>query len=261
MRKDSYADPRNPNSGKTYSGMDKTTIDLGDFVATNGASLTNSLGQHEHPISMGVENSYMERQLVDGVLNSQGDACSDEDMMDGDPRCQGVGQGRLVEPVVPLEGLESGKLDVMNEKGYATNKIVCVPCHVSHGSGSERNEVAYKNFDLNETTDAQRDSITGYLWGRKNVTGDPSEYTTRSFGASNTSGTPTPRFGTDKNGNQITNSSLFLPNNTPYWTQYVFSSELARFNPFASVCYRCHSTTPDASVTGTGGGGGGMGGM
>ncbi len=261
MRRDSYADPRG-GSG-TYSGMDKTTIDLGDFVATDGASLTNSLGQHKHPISMEVEHAYMERRLVDGVLNSQGEACSGEDMMDGDPRCQGVGQGRLVEPIVPLEGLESGKLDMANEKGYATNKIVCVTCHVSHGSGSERNEVAYKNYDLNETTDAQRDSITGYLWGRKNIAGDPAEYTTRSFGESNTSLTPTPRFGSgvDQNNNGNPNDDLFLPNDTPYWTQYGFSSELARFNPFASVCYRCHSTTYDASVTGMGGGGGMGGGM
>ncbi len=263
--KDPYLDPR--GSGQCYDGMGGPNANCpnalgasmtnGDLVAGNGASLTNSLGQHKHPISLPAAHAYEEGRLVDGVLASIGDTCAAGHM--GDPavsgdgdagygsECDNVGQGRLVEPIVPLEGTESGKWDAVNGAGYPENILMCVTCHVSHGSGSERNEVAYKNNDLNDTTNATRDSITGYLWNRAITSGDGPTYTQRTDPSGSSFSSPG-RGGLARTELGDQRPDLFLPNDSPYWTQYGFSSELARFNPFASVCYRCHSTTPNAAI-------------
>ncbi len=262
-------------------------------------------GEHKHPIGLPAVQAYREGKLVEGVLSSDGDVCTLRLALAGDPLCSRVGQGRLIDPVVPLEGIQTGKWQLQSGAnlagtGYPENAVVCLTCHVAHGSGAERIEVAYRNGDLNDTRvytctgydgdgycgndpgealstvmDAQRDNVTGYLWNRlgdtartedsltylcvdRNGDGDCADPFERPAGQD---GTPDGTFpsklwdfaepvfdATGKRLERWEQRPAYIPADQPYWTQLGFSSALARFNPMASVCYRCHSTTPNGAL-------------
>lgn len=243
-----YAGESASTSPGTMSGGDKNIMTNGNFVPSGG-NLNNSIGQHKHPISLPPLHAFEEGRIVEGVLANNGEVCRGEEMMGFEaltPECQGVGQGRVIDPILPLEGtMESVNDPLQNNtpvagvnegRGmYLENILMCMTCHVPHGSGSERVEVAYKNDGLNDTIGAVRDPITGYLWNRATNANTPA------FGGSEIAHSNGAATITDSGA-----TSAYVPNNTDFYTQYGFSSVLARFNPFASVCFRCHSTTPDA---------------
>jgi|GEM_PF-1302880 len=122
---------------------------------------------------------------------------------------------------VPLEGRNQEHPSTSRQNEYAENRVVCLTCHVAHGTGNLAGgaiydpssgsvpapglEVAYRNYLLNLSQDLPDvlEEFNGVVQGRDPVSG----YLTRR------------RFG------QIEG----------------VSSVLARFEPFASVCFRCHS--------------------
>lgn len=194
VARDSYA---YPYAGGVILGLDQSQVTnsggrpLGLSSGEPAASLEEVLGQHRHPLSIPAANAYRQGLIIDGVLASDGEVCHEGETVPGgsapDPRCGGVVQARLVDPVIPLEGQHGDRL--LTDDPYSENLVTCLTCHVAHGSGSERLAVAYIQPDLNDSGSAQRDPVTGYA-------------------------------------------------------QVSVSSVLARFNPMASACYRCHSTTP-----------------
>ena|GEM_PF-5740067 len=107
VARDSFPDPYDPGSGKTYSGMDQAETSPGSFVPP-GASLDQSWGQHKHPIAIKPMEAALEGRLVEGTLAEDGDICSFRKLSSGDPRCRDVDQWRVRDPVVPLEGKERG---------------------------------------------------------------------------------------------------------------------------------------------------------
>lgn len=255
MAKMSYAYTGNPvGPTGTMSGHDQASVSNGNFVPAGGDLNTGSLGQHKHPISLPPIHAWEEGRIVEGALGTNGEVCRGYDWSGPDSKdatCRGAGQGRLIDPIMPLEGMEEGDplhpnnaaddpaTPAINEGKtlYAENILMCLTCHVPHGSGSERVEVAYKNGGLNNTTNAVRDPITGYLWNRAENNSAPSFGTGEVTHQGQTVGPISPRWETRPG---------YLPNDVAWYTQYGFSSVLARFNPMASVCFRCHSTTPDA---------------
>lgn len=182
-------------------------------------------GTHKHPV--GVMAAYA--PAVDAPLNQWGEVCTITYQSAISDDCK---QGRVVDPVLPLEGRNDQK---SGPRAYRRNLVMCLTCHVPHGSGSERLEVAWKNNQLNETQGGMRDMITGYLWNR-NIP-DQGFMGSNEYKHPNSPGQISPQWGT---GSQ---EPRFYVANSPYWTQYGFTSALARFNPFASACYRCHSRT------------------
>ena len=205
-----------PYGSGTLSGYDTAVATYGSFVPSN--NLAGTLGQHKHPMSLPAAHAYEEGRLVDGVLGPKGDVCKAEGatltdhFVTPNHRCDNVGQGRLVGPFPPLEGTSEGpwREEDGEEAGYAEGIVMCLTCHVAHGSGSEKLQVAYKNYGLNNTSDSDltRNSDTNYL------------------------------------------EVLPRPSAPPNWWENennLVSSALARFNPMASVCFRCHSTTPDSA--------------
>jgi len=145
-------------------------------------------------------------------------------------------QGRVVDwdgtnlrrSYVPLEGMREEDGDKTNGNQYAENKVVCLTCHNSHssavaaggrGPGGEalQIEVAYRNDKLNFTETMppgdgyEEDVSKGYKKGRSPVSG----YL--------------------MNRGSLTDSSQ-------YFLLFGSSSVLSRFEPFASECWRCHST-------------------
>ncbi len=182
-------------------------------------------GTHKHPV--GVEAAYA--PAVDGPLNEFGEVCTMNKQTALSDDCK---QGRVIDPILPLEGQKESK---SGPTAYRRNLVMCLSCHVPHGSGSERLEVAWKNNNLNDTQNGLRDAITGYLWNR-NVP-DQSAMGSQEYKHPDSPGQADPQFGT---GSQ---EPRFWVANSPYWTQYGFSSALSRFNPMASACYRCHSRT------------------
>ncbi len=227
-------------SGGTIYGYDQSTISNSGSAAmglSSGASLAASFGEHKHAIALPAMEALEEGRLIDGVLNVKGDICILDDALNNECNGQKPIQSRVQDPIVPLEGnqTDAGPDGVDTKQTYQdAGKVMCLTCHVPHGSGSERIEVAYKNDGLNDTTNASRDPITGYLWNRATNSSGPS------FGSSEVQhptspGGLTPRWETQP---------AYLPQDTAWYTQYGLSSVLARFNPMAQACYRCHSTTP-----------------
>lgn len=282
-----------PSNTDTLVGIDKFVVASVLPNNTTYSSLADVPGQHKHPISLAAIRAYENGRLVDGVLSGSGDVCNVASAQ-ADTQCTNVGQGRLVDPIVPLEGLQSGKWRLTGSlgdpEGYPQNTVVCLTCHVAHGSGSERIEVAYKNDEMNDSrvytcsgyngdgdclasegetlnqVDAKRDSITGYLWNRAINSGDPLDYTERNedkydatlgrqdgvidsqFQGQQWSFTEPVFDATGKKLELSETAPAYSPPVTSYYTQLGISSALGRFNPFASVCYRCHSTTPQGAV-------------
>lgn len=290
-------------SSDTIVGIDAFLLTQESFSYTS-SSAGDMPGEHKHPVSLPASRAYREGRLAEGVLASDGDVCSLRKALT-DPRCANVGQGRLVDPVVPLEGIAKGKWQytgALSGNGYAQNKVVCLTCHVAHGSGAERIEVAYANDDLNDAKvytcvnyngdgicgnspgeslgpalSVKRDQVTGYLWNRMgdgqrdedrlgyvcvNSDGDPEcgnspgeRYVARQDGTADSQFNSKawdftePVFdATGKKLERWETKPAGLPEDQPYWTQLGVSSALARFNPFASVCYRCHSATSNGAV-------------
>ncbi len=235
----------------TYSnGYGTGNMGLANYKDPNGdwspAVMEKVLGQHKHPINTEAMGAWEEGKLIDGPVAAEtGDICTgDDDSLNNpfgydaagnpDPNslqlasCQGVGQTRVQDPILPLEG----QLEQDASGSYQQNMMTCLSCHVPHGSGSERIEVAYANGDVNDSTGVSRDNITGYLWNRDadnaNINSSNGEATHPGSSAID------PRYETQPK---------YWVNDTKYWTQFGVSSALARFNPMASSCYRCHSVT------------------
>ncbi len=200
-------------------------------------------GAHKHPVDV---EAYL-APVIEGQISSGGDICTPNPAdstgsitgyvygvwnSSTNSVKSGCKQGRVMDPILPLEGVDGSGSD---KQGYWKNKVVCLSCHVPHGSGSERIEVAWKNNGLNDTTGGSRDNITGYLWNRD--VNNQSFMGSSEYQHPSSPGQVSPQFGT---GSQ--RPDLFV-DTSPYWTQFGFSSALARFNPFASACYRCHSRT------------------
>lgn len=176
------------NGSGTLSGYDVSSVSNSGggpvgLATSMGAFGEEVLGQHRHPISMPAADALRNGRIVDGPLGPNGDVCAGT--------CGGVSQGRVVDPLLPLEGQEGD--GAISANPYVENLVTCLTCHVPHGSGSERIEVAYQNGSLNDSVGMLRDGVSGYLRSDIGV-----------------------------------------------------SSVLARFQPFASACYRCHSATPGA---------------
>lgn len=223
-----------------------------------GASPNNVWGGHRHAVGLAAKRAA--NYPIDGVWWQNGGPCGmsvPNENNSGDIPC-GV-QAGVTDPVLPLQGRAAS---------YADNFIVCMTCHVPHGSGSERVEVAYRNDGANMTQQAGRDAVSGYLWNRADrvTTGGP---VPAEDGASHSRGATPVSPGRDLNGNGVIECTainpaydtglpqtecpteggwprldLYLPNDSPYWTQFGLSSALARFNPFTQVCYRCHGLRP-----------------
>lgn len=196
-------------------------------------------GSHKHPVDV---EAFL-APVIEGQIQSGGNICTpdpsasasgynvwtDSSMTNVKSNCK---QGRVLDPILPLEGTKGSP---SAQQQYWKNNVVCLTCHVPHGSGSERLEVAWKNNGLNDTQNGERDKITGYLWNR-NVP-DQSFMGSSEYQHPSSPGQINPQWGTGSG-----RPELFV-DNSPYWTQFGFTSALARFNPFASACYRCHSRT------------------
>ncbi len=116
---------------------------------------------------------------------------------------EAAGRDAAAQKYVPLEGTQTT---------YNGNKVVCITCHVPHGTRSTHKvEVAYANGNLNGTYDATDPSYTRRLNDAYLINGD------------NNSDNVYDRF--DAAGDALRGSTA-----------------LGRFQPFASACYRCHST-------------------
>lgn len=188
------------------------------------AAVYGVIGEHRHKVGMPASDAYLLGRIIDGPLGPWGDVCFAGDCA-GQGRLEDFTGGNLYK-YVPLEGMaEDDPATGRNE--YASNKVVCLTCHVAHGTGAAAGgmlpdpanpgqmvranlEVAYRNNVLNGT-DAlpalyEEDQATGVQRGPNPVAG-----------------------------------YLF---NRRQGLIYGSSSVLARFEPFASACYRCHSTTP-----------------
>ncbi len=249
-----------------------------------GASVSHIWGGHRHAIGLAAKRAA--NYPIDGVWMVGSSPCGMDvpnENTNGDRPCGQ--QSGVTDPVLPLQGRAAA---------YADNVIVCLTCHVPHGSGSERIEVAYRNDGANMTQQADRDPVSGYLYNRADrvtaggpvpavddavysrwvdlnrngvrdpgeTDGDPMVVTKETpvspgrdldgdgtvectavnpaYPASSPQ-TECPTEGAPGvTGDEWPRLDLYLPNDVPYWTQFGFSSALARFNPFAQVCYRCH---------------------
>lgn len=213
-------------------------------------------GEHRHKVGMPAADALRLGRIIDGPLGPSGDVCFDG-VCSGQARLEDFNGTNLLK-YVPLEGQNEDDPATTTANEYTENKVVCLTCHVAHGTGAAAGgfaatpgnpaaqtrlqlEVAYKNNLLNETAgpdgipgnadDPQRDLTTGYLWNR-NV---PDQ----GFMGSGESQRPASPGGALPDAN---NAGMYAPQDTPYYTQFGSSSVLARFEPFASACYRCHST-------------------
>lgn len=240
-----------------------------------GASASSVWGGHRHAIGLPAKlaanfpiDGYWDLGTDPGVptcgmstptANSSGDKPCGE-------------QSGVEDPKLPLQG-PYDQTGSWVDKTYPDNLIVCLTCHVPHGSGSERIEVAYRNDGANMTQNADRDPVSGYLWNRGDrptvdgavysrwvdlnrngvqdageplVGNDPTkvENETPVSPGPDLDGDGTVECGVGTDNSECRSeqplSGLYLPNDSPYWTQYGFSAALARFNPFAQACYRCH---------------------
>ncbi len=159
---------------------------------TSGTNYPGVWGSKRHPFGNGITPALLPgtRRIIDDTGPSQSRV---KDW-----------NGSNYASYVPLEGTNTNT-------GYTSNAVVCLTCHVAHGTTKAAGgfgpngqplqlEVAYRNYLLNNTAQdvngnpLTRDPVSNYLLNRQNG------------------------------------------------VIYGSSSVLARFEPFASVCYRCHST-------------------
>lgn len=156
---------------------------------TAGGDDPDTWGFRRHPVEVAASALQGSVRIIDGDINGNQSRLVDWD-------------GNNLANYVPLEGKLGGP---NNQQAYTGNNVVCLTCHVAHGTAAAAGgkgpgnvdlqlEVAYQNNDLNNTTGLSRDPLSGYLLNRQNG------------------------------------------------IIYGSSSVLARFEPFASACYRCHST-------------------
>lgn len=184
------------------------------------AEVYGVLGEHRHAVAIPASDAYRLGRIIEGPLDATGEICSGNqcDREAAQKRLEDFQGGNLVN-YVPLEGrLVDDPMTQGNE--YADNKVVCLTCHVAHGTGAyaggelayggggSQLEPAYRNNALNDTGGLpetyQEDPSTGTQRGRNPIAG----------------------YLFNRSGGQILGST----------------SVLTRFEPFASVCYRCHTT-------------------
>jgi len=137
--------------------------------------------------------------------------------------------GTNLKDYVPLEGTYVSDDNDDNGNEYAQNRVVCLTCHVAHGTvgaaggtgpGGEalQLEVAYWNKKLNATDPLTSDDPADYQFNRTSGL---------QRGRSPISG--------------YLHNRLKGPNGESL-VIYGWSAALARFQPMASACWRCHST-------------------
>lgn len=171
----------------------------------SGADLTNNVmgAGHRHPTQVPAYRVTFTGKVVEGALDNAGYSAGGQFQERVRPGPVHVG--------VPLEGTKDGI------SSYVENDVVCLTCHMSHGSrarvndaadwaewftGDEAVGVAYRNIGMNGTVPESVYSgslFNGYYYNA-------------------------------------------APNYNPATPPAGPSTVLARFTPEASVCYRCHST-------------------
>jgi len=135
---------------------------------------------------------------------------------------------------VPLEGRYSApNSSSIIDLDYSTNKVVCLTCHMAHGSRTGVNDsenwvIWYTGDKWLESAYNQLNGVNGLLDADGDGTPDCADY--------NLNGT------CDAGEFPVSQSTAGYWRNTSTTPAQGVSTVLARFSPFASVCYRCHST-------------------
>jgi len=235
-----------------YNGVDLRTVGFDDspnpkpifvgqatgnfaFDLEAGASFGNVRGEgHRHPTQVPAYRVKISNKIIEGPFSSRQQQEMTDDVY------QYLLQDGPVHVGVGLEGTGyKGKqwdggmtCDWCVRDNYAQNDVVCLTCHMAHGSraavseepwfvGDRRVELAYENASLNGLLpDASCPSGYGVDY---NGDGDDQDADLGEGCATR---------------NQVSgyfqNLTLFPPGGV--------GTALARFDPFASVCYRCHTT-------------------
>lgn len=203
-------DPSSPQYRNTYDYTQKP----GDTNADNDA-LDNpgTHGWKRHFVGMPASNALLHNGFYIVDPGETGATGEQDRLIDWN--------GSNLGNYVPLEGPYTDDGIDSNGNEYAENRVVCLTCHVAHGSPRAAGgigpdgeimdlENAYRNDKLNNTNDMpandgyEENQATGYEKGRHPISG----------------------YLHNRNNGLIIGSS----------------SVLARYEPFASVCWRCHST-------------------
>lgn len=172
-----------------------------NLATGDGADMNNVMGAgHRHPTQVPARRILFSGKAIEGTFAPNGYITTGKIQPRVKPGPVNVG----VPLELPSERQTNGLGDPTDPAGYAYYDVVCLTCHMAHGSRAGINdssnpwlpsdkklESAYLNGDLNGTTGAIQHPVSMY-------------YRTSS-------------------GSGV-------------------SSVLARFTPMASVCYRCHST-------------------
>ncbi len=203
----------------------------------SGALLSSVMGKgHRHPTEVPAHRVRLSGKVIDLPLN----ACSGPPVGPAEPTyCQK--QIRVkpgpVNVGVPLEGRYAGdSTSIFTDFEYTNNAVVCLTCHMAHGSrtgvndsarwtswfvGDKYLESGYDNAGLNGLI-VNNSCSSGYAvdYNNDGDSTDPDE------------------------GCAAKNAVSGYWRNVATTPASGVSTVLARFAPMASVCFRCHSTQP-----------------
>lgn len=212
-----------------YNELDPNNTNTDDTVYDN----VYTYGWKRHRMGMPASMALSSTRIIDPGLTGDGKDGVQFRLRDWD--------GNNIAEYIPLEGAsEDDPGTTANE--YADNRLVCLTCHLPHGTaaaaggmapagdtlaadGKLQLEVAYWNHQLNGTDSLPSDSTNDFVNDRN---------TGQAVGriSFNYKGTPVSGYLVNRR---------FGPNGQSV-VIYGYSSALSRFQPFARVCWRCHST-------------------
>lgn len=199
-----YGSPRPERWIRTGWGTGNAGLDT-----ASGASSGNVFGSgHRHPTDVPAYTVAYSGKVVEGTLRSDGTVDYDETVNN---------LFRLKDGPVNIGMHLEGAQVSTSVYRYVQNKVVCLTCHMAHGSRVASSVSTTVYTAVYDYSSGAWSNNAGGWWSIDWFTGDkdlPSAYTGAPAGGYTTS--------------------------TGYSTN-VDTTKLARFAPFASVCYRCHS--------------------
>lgn len=191
-------------------------------------------GWKRHRMGVPAVNALNSARIVDPGLTGDGS--------DGVQSWLADWNGSNFADYVPLEGTIEDDPNTGDKNEYAQNRIVCYTCHIAHGTaaaaggfappgdtiavdGKLQLEVAYWNKRVNSTEALTSDDADSFVYDR--AYGRQLGRVSFNYEGPTVSG--------------YLNNRLTGPNGES-GVIYGFSAALSRFQPFASACWRCHST-------------------